>query len=317
MDELLVGRQRLTLDPRALEVDAEGNLYVNLTAAVPLVVTGTVLIGGELPAGTQVIGTVLIGGELPAGTQVIGTVLIGGELPAGTQTIGTVLIGGELPAGTQAIGTVTAVQPTHNLLNANANVQVQNADVQDDNPLPALLRSTDELGNYWNLGVDPSTMVLDTIDYEHHEIHSGSHFFVAGHATVGITATLEVVVTVPETTAWPHMLFWWSSSLSLTIEMFEGTTGVVGGASVTPRNSDRNNDAASGLTVVTNPASIAGDGTLIWSAAWGSKQAGGARGRNTEIILRSDTTYLWRVTSGANGNMVAYEALWYEHTNKA
>ena len=317
MDELLVGRQRLPLDPRALEVDAEGNLYVNLTAAVPLVVTGTVLIGGELPAGTQVIGTVLIGGELPAGTQVIGTVLIGGELPAGTQTIGTVLIGGELPAGTQAIGTVTAVQPTHNLLNANANVQVQNADVQDDNPLPALLRSTDGLGNYWNLGVDPATMVLDTIDYEHHEIHSGSHFFVAGHATLGLNATPEFVVTVPDTAKWPHMKFLFGSSNILTVEMFEAPTGVGGGAAVTPRNSNRNSGTASILTIVADPASIAADGTLIWASAWGTKQAGGRGGRDDEIVLKQDTAYLWRATSGANSNIVTYEGLWYEHTDKA
>ena len=194
--------------------------------------------------------------------------------------------------------------------------QVATADVAANNPMPGLLRATDGLGNWWNLGVDQATMVLNTLTYEHHEIHSGSHFYVAGHTTLGLNGVIEFVIAVPDTTKWPHMIFWWVSSNNLTAEMFEGTTGVVGGTPVTPRNSNRNSAVVSGLTIVSDPASIAVDGTLIWSAAWGSKQQGGRVGRDNEIILKQNTNYLWRATSGANGNVISYEGLWYEHTDK-
>lgn len=214
-------------------------------------------------------------------------------------------------------GPVTVVQPVHNLLNANANVQMQDADVEDDNPLRVLLRATDGAGNYWNVTIDAATMAMTIIPYEHHEIHEGSHFFVAGYTTLALNATIEFVVTVPDATKWPHMKFVWGSSNILTVEMFEGPTTVVGGTPVTPENSNRNSLTASGLTIVSDPASIGTDGALIWSASWGSKQSGGMAGRDDEIILKQDTAYLWRATSGANSNVVTYEGLWYEHTSVA
>jgi len=42
--------------------------------------------------------------------------------------------GGGLPVS----GTVTVVQPTHDNLNANANMQVGNADISNANPIPTL-----------------------------------------------------------------------------------------------------------------------------------------------------------------------------------
>lgn len=37
---------------------------------------------------------------------------------------------------------------------------------------------------------------------------------------------------------------------------------------------------------------------------------------NEEIILKQNTKYILRVTSGTNGNLTNLYLSWYEHTNK-
>ena len=69
--------------------------------------------------------------------------------------------------------------------------------------------------------IDASTNTLQTIEYEHHEVHSGSHYALEGHTTLGNGGVLDFCVTVGSGTAYPHVVFNFSSSLDLSFALYE------------------------------------------------------------------------------------------------
>ena len=168
-----------------------------------------------------------------------------------------------------------------------------------------------------NSGIDASTESIQTISYEHHEIHAGSHFYYCDYQMGNASgAIINFVITTPNTTKWAHLVFDAYSSEGSTLEVYEGATGVVGGTSITPRNNNRNSLTASTMTLVKDPASIAGDGARAAGYLVGGTRAPGSESRDREIILKQNTTYLLRITSLANSNDISWCAEWYEHTDK-
>jgi hypothetical protein len=170
------------------------------------------------------------------------------------------------------------------------------------------------------LGVDRSTWTLQTIDYEHHEIHAGSHFFLASYTTLASGASATFVVTTPNTTKWAHMVFVVEGTLATSFAVHEGSSGVTGGTAETPINSNRNSATTSTLAILCDP-DVASLGTQLmgFSAGTGtvpSQAAPGSADRSHEIVLKQNATYTFRITSGANGNVVSWQANWYEHTDK-
>jgi hypothetical protein len=165
---------------------------------------------------------------------------------------------------------------------------------------------------------DSTTSALKVIDYEHHEIHSGSHFFIADYAgPLGINDEIDFIVTTSNTTKWAHMSFGFSSTGGFRLECYMGPTSVAGGTLVTPLNSNQNSATASTLTILKDPASIGALGTRLFGYLAGANKVSGFSDRQKEIILKQDTTYLFRFTSMANTNYIDFESYWYEHTNKA
>ncbi len=92
---------------------------------------------------------------------------------------------------------------------------------------------------------------------------------------------------------------------------------MAGGVGATPINNNRNSTKTSGNVITTGVTAATSDGTLISSACWGSRKVGGNSSREDEIILKQDTTYLRKFTSGAADNLVSFKALWYEHEDKS
>lgn len=167
------------------------------------------------------------------------------------------------------------------------------------------------------LRLDSSTHAIETITYEHHEIHSGSHFSAKGYETgLANGATVEFVITTPDTSEEIHMTFSFTFTLGGILDVYRSPTTVAGGSAVTPLNSNENSAHVSALTVVKDPASIGGDGTLIEGHLGGANRQAGSGGREDEIILKRNTAYLFRFTSTANSNSLDYNGSWYEHTPK-
>lgn len=171
--------------------------------------------------------------------------------------------------------------------------------------------------------IDASTNALESIDYAHHEIHSGSHFeYTEYDAALDATNTIDVLITVPNTTKWPHMIFSVDGALQTLVQVFETCTHTAGAAK-TPYNNNRNS-ATANTTLLNVSNDDAADGTAILQTMFGIStgvgnnsivSGGGARGDN-EMILKQNTKYLFRVTSFTDDNVVSLKLVWYEHTDK-
>lgn len=168
---------------------------------------------------------------------------------------------------------------------------------------------------------DASTNAANVMQYEHHEVHEGSHFYVSGHVTLGSSAKIEFSIDVPAGPKEPHVTFDVAGSTITTVELFEGTN-VTGGEIIIPKNNNRRKRTThfSSLTVRKNPTTITASGEVLDSASWGSsggsKTLGGDVSRENELIWDESTQYLFRITSGAASNIISYRGKWYEHTPK-
>ena len=166
-------------------------------------------------------------------------------------------------------------------------------------------------------GIDRSTETLQTIEYEHHEIHAGSHYFICDYdAAIQINETIEFVVTTPNTASWAHMTLDFASTLGAKLDIYEGSSAVVGGTSVTAINNNRNSTNTSVLTILKDPSSIT-DGTRIAGYLSGANRVSGATNRDREIVLKQNTIYLFRFTSLANSNAISFCGEWYENEDKS
>lgn len=172
-------------------------------------------------------------------------------------------------------------------------------------------------GEYHPLRLDPATNTLQTIDYPHHEIHAGSHFVYTDHVPLSSAETMEYLVTTPNTTRWAHMMFDLDGSAITQFELYEGAT-VSGSVAQTPGNNNRNSSTTPGVTV---HKAISGSalGTRIHIYKGGSSSAqsrsGGQARNDTEIILKQNTKYVLKITSGSDNNLCNVRLEWYEHTD--
>jgi hypothetical protein len=165
--------------------------------------------------------------------------------------------------------------------------------------------------------IDSTTNAIFTIDYPHHEIHEGDHYFVKAIDTLGSGDSLIFCMTVPDTIRQAHLTFDFGSQLSALFLVYEGATCTPGNT-VTAYNNNRNSSNASMLTIETG-VGITSPGTLIEVHGLGSgtnpgQARTGESGRDSELILKRNSTYLFIFISGAAANRIDYDANWYEHT---
>ena len=171
------------------------------------------------------------------------------------------------------------------------------------------------------IGIDLVTRSLQTIDYAHHEIHSGSHYYYSSHHDQAKNTINNHLIITPNTTKWAHMIFAYSSTGGqVNIELSEGATYSNIGAVDPVFNRDRNSLKANTTVVYENPV-IASQGTVIFSQKLGVNDkkisiGGDQRGSN-EIILKQNTVYLFRATElNVDATVINIEFDWYEHENK-
>lgn len=165
---------------------------------------------------------------------------------------------------------------------------------------------------------DSRTRALEVIDYPHHEVHRGDHYFVSETRTPGAGSSFEWLIVTPNSTTWSHFILVPSAKDVGIFALYEGTAKA-GGTAITERCSDRNGvDANAGLVWTYTPGAGA-DGTLIRN--WYIPAAGPAvrdpgEGRAQEIILKANTSYLLRWTPSGGGAVAAFiDAEWYNHAN--
>lgn len=168
----------------------------------------------------------------------------------------------------------------------------------------------------WNR-FDTITHAVNMVGYEHHEIHSGSHFFIADYDTLANGVTVDFAVTTPNTTEWTHMTFCIEGSGALSIEIYRDSDYAADGSAITPINNNQNSTNTSGLTVQSDPT-VTSAGTKIFAQYSGANRLSGIIERAREIMLKQNTKYLFRVKNEtALDNIVSWNADWYEHVNKS
>ena len=168
--------------------------------------------------------------------------------------------------------------------------------------------------------VDPITHTLMTIDYVHHEIHEGDHFLYTDAVTLGEAGVQNYHITTPNTTKWAHMIFVVDGSAITQVELYEGTDKA-GDTDVVAGNSNRNSTTAATLVIKKGLTGGTSDGTRlhIYKGGSATNQSRGEAGtrNDEELILKQNTKYILRITSGTASNLCNVRMSWYEHTNKS
>lgn len=171
------------------------------------------------------------------------------------------------------------------------------------------------------LRMDASTHTLQTITYEHHEIHSRSSFVCNDLRNVN-TTTFKWQVTTPAGTKETHMVFDIDCTGEMTALITEGSDRVDGTALAEVNRNRVGTPSVAGTIVTHTPTGGATDGTVVLmnhrsgATGVGSRtiSAGGARGGN-EFVLKPSTKYVISVTTYADV-WVSIDLDWYEHTPK-
>lgn len=173
--------------------------------------------------------------------------------------------------------------------------------------------------------LDDSTNSIQTIEYEHHEIHSGSSFFVNGYQDLSINNVLDFTFVTPDTTKQIH-LTWNIDTESETLwYIYEDAiaTNALAGA-VVPLNNNRNSLTASvavlkyevqtNLTAANSDTNVSAATTLESGISGTGKNSGDDK-RSNELILKRNTIYCLRAVATAAG-FIDFKMHWYEHTPK-
>lgn len=174
--------------------------------------------------------------------------------------------------------------------------------------------------------IDEKTHALKTIGYEHHEIHDGNHYLFQEGFVLN-AATKTYLLTVPNSTKWPHVTFTVMGSQDTSATLIEGTTlSSTNAASIINRDRNTGTPVQAGMIISKNPSGVpvpVNDASIMFSTRFGIAANAGGRGgagvdfslRN-ELILRQNTKYLFHVTAAsANENNITVSFDWYEHTN--
>ena len=202
----------------------------------------------------------------------------------------------------------------------------------------SILRATYDGTNNAKVRIDPSTSSLQTIDYAHHEIHSGSSFTVHIQNTTANTDDHRTLIgfETPAGTKLAHLIVDASSSGAAEVFLYEGVTiDDDEGTELTIEDRNRSTDNTSTMTSFQNPA-VAGFATWMLEAevaaanfttgttldhvtlvaGSGPKALGGEVRGTQEWVLAASTKYAVVVQNiGASVNLHRIHLDWYEHTD--
>jgi len=167
---------------------------------------------------------------------------------------------------------------------------------------------------------DEITGAFTTVANAHQEIHEGRHFYLQGFLELDDTDEFFMKMVTPDALRWSHFIFAIKSTgICTTYLDEEATGGMAGGSSVIPLNNNRNSATASGMVFTVGVTDATSYTTRLendkWGAAGFKETIGGGGGREDELMLKQNTTYLRSFISGADSNIIQFKASWYEHIN--
>ena len=181
-----------------------------------------------------------------------------------------------------------------------------------------------------NRAIDKTTNAINVVNYEHHEIHSGSNYTNEWQIHVPADDVLDIRLVAPDNAKWLHWTIDYNTEAEFRFTMYENIAISVAGTSLTAINNNRNSTKTSGLTAfdyiintnldLANADTNIGSATIIGIGATGSgrSQAGSSFARSGELIFKQGYGYCLRFKNQSNAEKyVDWKMEWYEHTNKA
>lgn len=180
--------------------------------------------------------------------------------------------------------------------------------------------NTGEIGVRVFIGpTDPISDLPIVIDFPHHQLHEGETYQYSWYGAVNNTSK-DFRISVPAltaTTRTPHLLPEFICDATALFYLYEGTTFTAGGVEDTAvYNRNRNSSNTPGTKIyVSGGTALTPNvlGTNIWKG-WTIASARAANNfdrATTEWDLKSNTEYLFRVTTTGNANvLVRFD--WYE-----
>ncbi len=170
-------------------------------------------------------------------------------------------------------------------------------------------------GDVTPVRIDASTSSLNTVDFEHHQIHNGSSFTASRHVTHGAGASPNILIVTPNNAKWAHLVFQVISDDVVEVVLYEAPD-YAGGGAMAEYNRDRNSGTAAGLVLTSDATnSGGGKGTALWTfKAGANKTVTTSESGRFEFILAQDEKYLIEAV-GANGDVITMLMDWYEHEN--
>ncbi len=182
--------------------------------------------------------------------------------------------------------------------------------------------------------IDASTNSIQTVGYQHHEVHAGSDYDVTEVFDLTANQVLDIRVTTPVGSKWAHMTIDFFTEKSVEWWWYEDVDIETAGTEYTPINHRRDSGENSVITVtyiinadigdanadtdIADPgATTLGHGkTGEAGAKKDSGSGGGAESREEWILAIAETSWSLRFLDLGSGGFVAVHLDWYEHTDK-
>lgn len=165
--------------------------------------------------------------------------------------------------------------------------------------------------------IDELSNVPIGIDYNHHEIHKGQHYFYSGFITLGNAATGNFTLLSTKDVHFVFSIF--SDIAGFTFATYENVTANNDGTLIDIRNNNRDLNIASSSVLRYNPTNVSTAGaTLLRSNRLGaggnpSSRVAGSVTRADEVILKADIKYLLTITNlSTDNNYLNIGMSWYE-----
>jgi hypothetical protein len=175
---------------------------------------------------------------------------------------------------------------------------------------------------------DPISDIPVVMDYDHHQLHEGEVWRwsfpfdnLASGSSHNIVFTVPNIAIVPPflnaVSACPHLRYEVVCNDLATAFFYEAPTVTAAtGTARTPTNMERNGVYTVKTTILENPT-ITNVGTQLdivrfLTSAAPNRAGGGSAATPYEVVLKNNTKYLFRITSGNNGLDGVIHFLWYE-----
>ena len=173
---------------------------------------------------------------------------------------------------------------------------------------------------FQDLRADRSTNAINTIEYEHHELHAGSMFCVNNMADLGSGASAVFLISTPSTSTWAHLKYDVSVEAEMSLQMWESSTTSSDGVALSVYNRNRNSSGSNTVAIYISP-NITASGTQIGALKRGGGTSapgrfGGNARADDEFILKTGTKYLMKIINdGAGTAWYSAKMCWYEHAD--